>query len=739
MNMKNNLNKTWKSPKIIFLLFIFFVGILYLQYFHLSVFPTIYGIDMKQFAANRNTVSKTLVAERGKIYDANGNILAQDISSYTIILFLSESRTTNLEKPQHVVDFDLTAKSLAPILEISETYIKNILTNGKKNGLYQVELGPNGKNITELKKEEIQNLKLPGIGFTETISRNYPNGNFASYTVGYAKMNEVVTTDEEGNMSTANKLVGELGIESFYNDLLSGSDGYTTYQQDMYGYKIPDTPENTIPQEDGASVYLTIDTNIQRFVEDAVKDIETNYDPEWMMLTVMNPKTGDILGTSSIPSFNPNILDIENYENPLVSYIYEPGSTMKIYSYMCALEKGTYKGNETYLSGVYDYGENHINDWNRKGWGNITYDMGFQFSSNVAIANILQNFINKGDLRTCLNKFGFGTKTNIELPREMTGKVEFTYPIEVASAGFGQGITITAVQQLRAITMLANNGSEVTPHIVDKVVSAEGEVIYESVLEKTEPLIKESTLTKMKELMHNAIYGTEDGTAGTRYALEGYDIIGKTGTAQIFNTATGQYSLNSNDYIFSFVGMYPSNDPEVAIYTVLKRPKRSGGEALAKATNSVIQNVATYLNVFKKDVDSTKTDTYTVTSYINKKTDDMTKSLTEKDLKVITLGDGDKIINQYPVSGTKLIKGDLVILKTNSVEYKMPSIINLSRKDIINVSKLLNLDYELNGYGYATNQSIKKDTIIENNMILTVDLKEKFKIEGDLDVQTSVD
>lgn len=730
MNTKNSLNKNWKSPKIIFTVFVFFIAILFIQYAYLAISPNIYGTNMDKFAANRNTISKTLAAERGKIYDVEGNVLALDVSSYTVIAYLSESRTSNPEKPRHVVDVNTTAKLLAPLINMSEEYLYNLLKNGKDNNLYQVELGPGGRDITELKKEEIEALNLPGIGFVESKKRSYPNGNFASYTIGYAKMNEVKYTDDKGNETTKNEIVGELGIEAKYDEILKGKTGFTTYQQDRFGYKIPDTPETTIAPEDGADIYLTINSNIQRFLEDAVKDVEANYDPEWMMITVMDAKTGDILGTSSSPSFDPNIRDIENYENPLVTYEYEPGSTMKIYTYMCAMENGKYDGNATYLSGEFKFDQDKINDWNGVGWGYITYDLGFQFSSNVAIANIMQNYINKNDLRECLDKYGFGKKTDIELPREMTGNLKFTYPIEVATAGFGQGISITGVQQLQALTMIANNGKMLKPHIIDKIVNpTTKEIIYESKTELSEEqIVSEATIAKMKQLMHNTMYGTEAGTSGNKYGIEGYDLIGKTGTGQIFDTSTGQYLEGANNYVFSFAGMFPGKDPEVIIYAVLKRPKRGAGMVLVNSTRQVIQNVAKYLNIYGEDEEDKTVESLKLESYISKNTEEVEKQLTEKGIKVIKIGTGDKIIDQYPAKGYTLLAGDKLFIKTNSLEYKMPNLIGLTRKDVITISNMLKLNYEINGYGSVKNQSITENQVITNDMVLTVELYDKYEI-----------
>lgn len=708
------------------------MALLYIQLCYLSLSPTIYGINMDKFAKARNTVTKTLYAKRGTIYDKDGNTLALNVYSYTVVAYLSESRTTNPKKPRHVVDKKKTAEKLAPVLGMTVEYLERLLDTQA----YQVELGPGGRGITELKKEEIEQLELPGIGFTENKKRYYPNGNFASYVVGYAKQYDK-TVEDSGVRTIQSYIVGELGIESMYDDLLKGSNGSLRQQQDRNGYQIPDTKEYKTPALDGSNIYLTLDSNIQRFIESAVKESESTYDPEWLILTAMDAKTGKILGTSSIPSFDPNLRDIENYENPLVSYVYEPGSTMKTFTYMCALEKGTYDGQASFKSGSIAIGENTVYDWNRKGWGNITFDKGYEYSSNVGITNMLSRFINKDDLRTCLKKYGFGAKTGIELPREQSGDISFTYPIEVANAGFGQGITTTQIQNLQALTILANNGKMLKPHIIDKIVDPNTKkVTYKAKREESEQLVKQSTVDKMKELMWNTIHGNDAGTTGMTYKINGFDVIGKTGTAQIFDNETGLYLSGKNDYIFSFAGMYPKDEPEIIIYGAMRKPSWGESKGLYTAVKSVMQSIAKYNNMFGETLDKTAIMTYVLPSYINKSRELVVKELTNQKIAPIVIGDGEKIISQYPNRGTTVMSGDKVILLTNDVNKKMIDLTNWSSGDAIHLFELLGITYETEGHGYITEQSIKPGTVITGKETIKIKLKDKYVVNQDTKKET---
>ena len=720
-------NANWKFPKIVFLIFLVFIFVLFIQLSYLSLSPTIYGINMDEFALNRNTISGILPASRGNIYDSSGTILAQNVSSYTVIAYLDESRTGNSKTPLHVVDKETTAKKLSEVLGKDEDDLLYLLKTFSEQGKYQVELA---HGITEMNKEAIENLNLPGIDFVENYKRYYPNGDFASYVIGYAKTNENVETDEDGYTKVTYEIDGELGIEAKYNDLLKGKDGYLSYQSDRFGYKIPDTKETRIEATNGANIYLTLDSNIQRFLETAVKAVNSEYKPDWMMITVMDAKTGDILGTASTPSFDPNIRDITNYESPLVTYLYEPGSTMKTYTYMCAIEKGTYDGSATYESGSIEVEGTKISDWNGgRGWGTVTYDKGYEYSSNVAITNILQKFIDKDDLKSCLESYGFGSYTNIELPREMLGNIEFNYPVEVAAAGFGQGITTTAIQHLRALSMISNDGRMLSPHIVDKIIDPNtGKTIYESKTEQSDQVVSVSTVNKIRELMYNTVNGTDVGTTGSAYKTDSTVVIGKTGTAQIYDNETGGYLKDSNGYIYSFSGMFPASDPQYIIYAAIKIPNVGSSSVLAKQVKSVIENIVKYRNLQDDTGKNTNVKSLTVESYKNKKIDEVIQRLEDYKLNIIKMGSGDYIIDQYPLKGEKIISGDKFFIKTNSDTYTMPSIIGWSKKDVQTLCNMLSISCTFNGYGYVTSQSINEGTTLNNDLKLDVALSDKKSI-----------
>ena len=713
--------KEWKTPRKIFLVFFFIIIVLFARYCYLALSPEINGRNMKVFAANRNTVSRILTAKRGTIYDMSGNVLAQTVSSYTLIAYLDEERSTKTQI-NHVKDIDSTAKALAPVLGADEESLKKMLQKGKDEGKYQIEFGTAGKNLTELKKSEIEELNLPGIDFEESYKRYYPNGDFASYILGYAKTNEY--TDKNGKLITS--IDGELGIEAKFDEDLKGTDGYLMYQQDRFGYKIPDTKEERIEALDGKDIYLTIDSSIQRFAETEVQYMQTEYEPEWTMIAVMDAKTGDILASSSTPSFNPNLRNITNYENPLVSNAFEPGSTMKIYTYMCAIDKGTYNGEETFKSGSIEVADAVIRDWNNKGWGTITYDKGFEYSSNVGVSTMINHFIDRDEMKNCFQKYGFGTSTGIDLSRELSGSLGFKYPVEVANAAFGQGITTTPIQHLKALTMIANDGQELTPHIVSKIVDPNtGKTTYKRKVEKSSKLVKQSTIDKIKDLMDNVVNSEDKEATGRKYHIDGFDVIGKTGTSQIYDEKRGGYLKGSNDYIYSFAGMYPKDNPEIIIYAAIKQPNIGSSSTLSTSINNLMKNIAKYKNMFEEETKNQSSVTsLKLDSYINKKVTDVKKIMDENHINTVIIGNGDKIINQYPNKGETVLSYDRVFLITNEGEGKMPNLIGYSRSEAIYLMKTLGYDYKLEGYGYVTNQSVKEGDLVGNNVV-KITLKEK--------------
>ena len=667
------------------------------------------NITFSQFIENRNINEEIIMPDRGTIYDSKGNVLAQDVSSYTLITYLDKSRSEGSEELRHVEDKEGTAKALSQLIDTSYDRILELLNKDA----YQVEFGTGGKNLSQLEMEAIKELNLPGIDFIKRTKRYYPKGDFASYLLGYTKNQE----DENGNIW----MVGELGIEGYYNKELTGKTGYITYEKDGRGNKIANSNEYKEDAVNGADVNLTIDNSVQLFVENAVKDAQKDSEAEWVLMAVMDAKTGAILGYSSTPSFDPNIRNLTNYMDPLVSYAYEPGSTMKTFSYMCAIESGRYDGEATFMSGSKTYVSERdnsdtvtIKDWNGKGWGEITYDYGYAMSSNIGVATLLEEVITKKELSDCYEKYGFGKVTGLTLNRELSGNIKFTYDVEAATAGYGQGITVTPIQMLQGLTAVANNGIMLKPYIVSSIVSNTGDMLEEYSRTEVGRVASSTTIDKIKELMNSVVVRDSNMGTGSAYYMEDYDLIGKTGTASIYDYEKGKYLTGESNYIYSFSGLYPGDDPELIVYMAVKKPKDSKNY-VAPAIKDIIVNLSKYFNI---DDTSFKNDGYKIGKYINKITLDVKKELNNEKINVIILGNGNKIIGQYPDSGVTLYNGDKVVLLTNDYDKTMIDFIGMSYKDANSILKLMDVNYKLDGYGYVYEQNIEVGKKIDNEVLL---------------------
>ena len=687
---------TIKISKFIILVvaFLFVAIICKLSYVVLS--DKVDGINLKDKSASISTVKKTLYADRGNIYDINGEELASTVNSYTVIAYLNSNKT-------NVSDKEKTAKELSPILNMTEEKLIELLN--KK--LYQVELRPGGYGITEVVKARIEKLELPGIDFIKNSKKRYYNkSTFASYIIGYAKVLD------DGKIS------GELGIEGYYDDILSGTNGYTKYlKYTSSNYKIPNTNEDTKKAKDGSDIYLTIDSSIQLIAEKAVSSMKEKFNTDWAVFTVMDAKTGAIVASATNPNFNPNDTNtIKEYMNPLLSYQYEPGSVMKVFSFASSMEEGKYDGEETFKSGSYTLDDGTvIRDSERKGWGTISFDEGFARSSNVA-ATTLALRLGVDKLSEYYNNLGFGKKTGIELSNEAIGDIEMVYQSELATASFGQGVSVTASQMLQALSAMTNDGTVIKPYIVDKVVDQNGNITYQGERQVVKKVYSTNTVNKMHEIMKKVI------DINKYWQVNNVSIMGKTGTAQIASPKGG-YLTGTYDYIKSFAGIFPADDPKYIVYVAGKKPETNLG-SWAKVITTAIEEIASYAKLTESKSDADPSKIITLDNYISKYLDTTLEELKNKKIDVIISGNGKYIINQYPLKNKTLLSGEKLFLLTNDKEIKMENLKGWSLSEVKTYCNLIGLKLEYNGYGYVINQSIEENTILDvNNMTLTIELE----------------
>ncbi|MEY8347454.1 penicillin-binding transpeptidase domain-containing protein [Bacillus cereus] len=703
--MKMNMNKshTNKGAGYFMIFFLLLFLVLLARFFYIQATGTVHGQDLKKLAQDKHNKNGVLEANRGTIYDQNGHVLAQDANSYKIV--------AELKGGDPVKDKEDTAKKIAGVLGEGEDEILSALNKDKS----QVELGALGKNLTKETKEQIEALKLPGISFVTEKARVYPNGDFASYVLGYAKPDDKTGIAE-----------GKFGLEKSLDKYLRAENGSVAYTGDRRGVSLDGGKQSVKPPKNGENVYLTIDQRIQGFLEEAMKAADQHYEPEMLIGVVADPKTGKILGMSSRPSYDPNKRDIEYFLNDPIANAYEPGSTMKIFTLAAAINEGVYNGQEYYQSGTYPVGNRKIKDHNGgAGWGSITFDEGVERSSNVAFAILADQKLGPERFRQYIHKFGLDEKTGIDLPGEGKNTIIFDQQIQQVTTAFGQGSTVTPIQLVQAATAIANDGKMMKPYTIDRIVDpiTNKAELQNKPEEVGQPVTKE-TAAQVRQLLEQVV--TSPKGTGNAYKIDGYSVGGKTGTAQIPD-GKGGYMTGKENYIFSFLGMAPMEDPQLIVYLAIKQPKLKdneyGAQPLAEMFKSVTKNSLEYLKIKPNEVKDSKKyvkEQQAVVPDVTGKTMEEAKATLEKDkFRPIILGEG-KVKQQVPKATEKTLKGDRVFLVGD--KPLMPNIQGWALRDVMNLAKTLNLNLKPSGTGYVTEQSVAEGTPLQPGTELAVTL-----------------
>lgn len=696
---------------VIFIIFGLLFFVLLYRFVSIQVTGEVSGQPLVAKAQQKYFRTDVLQAKRGGIYDRNGDVIAEDTSSYTLIAILDESMTINKKHPNHVVDKENTAKELAKYIEMEESEIYRILSKEKA---FQVEFGSAGRDISLEVKQDIEALELPGIRFRRETKRFYPNGVFASHVIGYSDIGD------DG------KQAGQLGLEKTLNELMTGKDGSVDYQSDKWGYLLTGSKGETEPALHGKDVYLTIDKKIQTYVEDALNQVVDQYNPKKAIAIVADPATGEILAMGQRPTFDPETREGINqtWHNEAVENSFEPGSTMKIFTLAAALEENSLNLNESYESGSYKVTENSrpISDHNNKGWGSITYLEGVQRSSNVAFAKIVAEKLGFDTFRDYLTKFGFDKPTGIELPNETAGKIVYHYPLEKITTGYGQGTAITPIQQIQAATAIAGDGKMLKPQIIDKIVDPNtGKVIKETKPEVVGNPISEKTAKQVREVLETVV-SSPKGTGYGKYNIEGYDVAGKTGTANF--TENGVYLHGGNNYIFSFLGMAPADNPELIVYVAVQQPETEnstgGANSVSMAFKLIMKNSLQYLNIEPSGQEAAKKTT--LPQLTGLAVDKATAEINTVGGDAIVLGNGSKVVKQLPEKGETILEGERVILVTEG-EIRLPDLTGWSLRDVMKIAALEKLQLNTTGKGYVVDQNLKAGTVLKEGDILDIHLQ----------------
>ena len=616
---------------IIVLLFIIIIG----KVFYIQV------IDYKKLNKLADSLwsrNLPIEANRGKIYDTNGVVLADNKTTTSLVLV-----------PNQIKNKEETATKLSKILNIS--YSDMYKHVNKKTSIERVH--PEGRRLSYEIADKINSLKLDGVYLIKESQRYYPYDSLMSHTLGF------VGIDNQGLS----------GLELMYDKYLTGEYGAIKYLSDAKGNKLKLTEAYEKPQ-DGINMSLTINYKLQAVVERELDNAVKRYNPDQALAIAMNPKTGEILAISSRPNFSPS-----NYKKYSTEQInrnlpiwatYEPGSTFKIITLATALQEQLVDlDKDTFNDGGSIHVENaRIKCWKAGGHGHQTFLQVVENSCNPGFVTLGQR-IGKDKLFEYINKFGFGKKTGVDLNGESSGilfSLDKVGPVELATTAFGQGVSVTPIQQITAVSAAINGGYLNKPYIVKSLNEPEtNNVVKQNKKQTVRKVIDNKTSKKVRYALESVV---TNGT-GRNAFIDGYRVGGKTGTAQ--KVQNGMYMVGN--YIVSFIGFLPANDPEVIVYVAIDNAKgitQYGGTISAPIARTILKDSIDILNIKKPKGASEKNYNFnekkyvTVPNVINMNLDDAMKNL--KDFKVEYTGTGKKVTYQSPSPKERIYEGETIRL-----------------------------------------------------------------------------
>lgn len=656
-----------------------------------------YSVNLDSKLNQQVTHTKVVSATRGSILDKSGTVIAESGNTYKVYALLKHQYPG--DKRKLVTNKQKTANVLSRYLQMSSADVLKQL-EPKLKTTSQVEFGASGASLSLDTKQRLQAEKLPGIHFTTSSTRLYPNGTFASHVIGMVSL-------KSNPGASLTKVTGTMGLEQWFNKLLAGHSGWKTEKTDFFGYQLNGTKVKDRPVENGGTVYTTLDTNLQSYLETMMNNVQDRYAPKELTATVMNAKTGAILATSERPTFDPvSQTGLSKWNSALTQDVYEPGSVMKMVTLASAIDSGTYRPNNYYRSGNIKIGGGTIYDWQRSGWGTIPLSQAFPRSSNVGMVNIEQD-MGAATWLKYLHRFKFGTKTGITLPDESSGSIAFNGKLNQASTAFGQAINVTVVQMLRAMTAISNNGEMLQPRIVSKTISGSGKVTNYPT-KKLGRVIKKSSAVAVRNAMRqvvNASYGT-----GRIYKIKGLDVGAKTGTAQV--AGAHGYLTGSNNYTFSIAGMVPISNPKYVVYITMKQPQR-----MTEDPEKILNSIFTPLikrTIALEGSQGVAVKTSKMPRVIGTSTTSAEQSLQKAGYKVTVVGNGNQIVQQQPVVKQEVLPGSRVILLTNGA-MTMPSVLGWGKSDVLKLAQITGVSFTLRGDGFASGQSLKQGALISGD------------------------
>lgn len=624
---------------IVFLVVVILFVLVIIKIFYIQVIDYDRLNDLANDLWSRNL---PITADRGKITDRNGVVLADNITTTSLVVV-----------PNQIEDKESVAASLANIL--TADYDDMLAHLNKKTSIERIH--PEGRQLSYEIADKINELNYDGVYLLKESKRYYPHGTMLSHVLGY------VGIDNQGLS----------GIESYYDEYLSGRDGMIKYYSDGKGKRIDKSSSYTSPQE-GLTINLTIDINIQTIIERELDNAVAKYNPEQALIVAANPKTGEILGMASRPNFDPN--NYKDYKTEVINRnlpifnTYEPGSTFKVISLSSAIEE---KKINLFEDHYYDTGSINVEGarikcWKAGGHGAETYLDVVKNSCNPGFV-IMGEKLGKETLMKYIKEFGFGEKTGIDLSGEENGilfKVEDMGPVETATTAFGQGVSVTPIQQVMGVSAAINGGHLYTPHLLKSISNPDTFEVLKSIApEEKRKVISDETSKLVRFALESVV---AQGTGRNAY-INGHTVGGKTGTAQ--KVKDGAYM--DGNYILSFIGFTPADDPEIVVYVAIDNPKgvvQYGGTVSAPIAKSVLEGVIDVLGI--KESKSEVVREYELWDVLYYEVPDLSGLSKEEaskklypNLSAEYSGSGKTVIAQSPNPGTFIKSGEKVKLMLN--------------------------------------------------------------------------
>ena len=695
-----------------------------------------FGVNLVKEASKVHQTTRTVPAKRGTIYDRNGTPIAEDATSYNVYAIIDKEYKSATGKILYVEDsqYSKVAEVFHKYLDMDESYVKEQLS---QPNLKQVSFGVKGNGITYANmmsiKKDLEAANVQGIDFTTSPNRSYPNGKFASSFIGLAQLHE----NEDGSKS----LIGTSGVESSLNSLLAGTDGIITYEKDRLGNIVPGTEQVTRQTVNGKDVYTTLSSPLQSFMESQMDAFQEKVKGKYMTATLVSAKTGEILATTQRPTFDADTKEgiTENFvwRDFLYQSNYEPGSTMKVMTLAAAIDNKTFPGGESFNASELKIADATIKDWDVNdgltSGGIMTYSQGFAHSSNIGMT-LLEQKMGDATWLDYLNRFKFGVPTRFGLTDEYSGQLPADNIVNIAMSAFGQGISVTQTQMLRAFTAIANDGVMLEPKFISALYDPNDQSVRKSQKEVVgNPVSKEAASVTRD---HMVMVGT-DPTYGTMYNhstgkatvnVPGQNVALKSGTAQIADEKNGGYLTGSTNYIFSVVSMHPAENPDFILYVTVQQPEHYSGIQLGEFANPILERASAMkeslnLQSTAKNLEQfSKTTSYAMPATKDYTPGDLAEELRRNLVQPIVIGTGTKIKDSSVSEGNNLEANQQILILSDKLE-EMPDMYGWTQENVQAFAKWLNIEVEWDGTGKTVQkQSVRANTAIKDIKNLKVTL-----------------